>query len=228
MISIQGSGKPVIALVIPTRGDREKFLEHAKWLIGRQTRKPDHIVIMDDAPKSEACDLTYRYRCGCDKAFALGAEAVAFWEDDDWYAPGYLEALESVYLAGGRGLAGFNSTIYYNIKHRVYSIYNHPGRASAMSTMVGRSYLQNFNWPPDDFVFLDDMMWKYPTTCAKRSAVWPGTAPPLAVGIKHGIGKCAGEGHGKPFDQVWIQDPEFDKLQATVDPVSFKFYTEDA
>jgi hypothetical protein len=51
-----------VGVLIPSRGDRSNFLNHAKWLLEQQTRKTDEVLIVDYPPKSNDYDITPRYR----------------------------------------------------------------------------------------------------------------------------------------------------------------------
>ena len=104
-----------IGIILPTRGDRSEFLEHAKKMIAYQTKQPDHVEIIVGEPESEYPDITYRYKTGyerlknkCDLIFA--------WEDDDWYSPDYLQTMINFWVQAGKPeLIGLNSIIYYHI-----------------------------------------------------------------------------------------------------------------
>ena len=58
-----------LGVLIPTRGDRSKFLSQAKNLLSKQTLKPDEINIVDFKPSDEKKDITKRYRIGCEQLF---------------------------------------------------------------------------------------------------------------------------------------------------------------
>jgi hypothetical protein len=149
-----------LGVLIPTRGDRPKFLEHALYLVSQQTQKPDFIEVVDDIPNSNQKDITYRYRVGCDRLVAKGADVIIFWEDDDWYKNNYIQTMIEYWCTCARPeIFGVSFTIYYHLKIRKWLRQNHENRASAMNTLVTKSIV-DFNWPDDSESFLDLILWK--------------------------------------------------------------------
>jgi hypothetical protein len=179
-----------IGVLIPTRGNRPVFLEQALSLINAQTRQPDHVEIISDLPLSEDIDVTYRYRIGCERLFALGCDVIIFWEDDDWYSPEYIELMIGEWMRIGRpSLFGIGQTVYYHIFSRRYMVLAHRSKASAMSTMVTRK-IMDLKWPKDNDAYLDAALWKYP------GKTWI-PAKHICIGIKHNTGMVAGGAHNE-------------------------------
>jgi hypothetical protein len=181
------------ALVIPTRGDRPKFIEQCKYLISKQTLQPTEIIWVDYPAKSSEKDITQRYRKGIEEAMEKRYEFVVFWEDDDWYHPNYLQWLISKWEAADKpDFFGVSETYYYhlgtgNANHDV-----HKNRSSAFCTLVKLPW--TIPWPQDNYPFLDLHIFKnYPGMCI------PFDGHIYAIGIKHGIGLSGGSGHNSTF-----------------------------
>lgn len=207
-----------IGVLIPTRGDRKAFLKHAKYLIGIQTRAADVIEIVDDKPKSEAADITYRYRVGCERLVKKGCDVIFFWEDDDWYAKNYIEAMVHFWENLNKPtLLGLSDTTYYHIGLGKYLDMKHPNRSSAFSTMVTKDVL-SLDFGNDSEPFFDLHLWSQKIT--KASIV---VNEKLCIGIKHGTGACGGKAHSKNFPYK-NTDENNEYLKSIVDEKSFNFY----
>lgn len=211
--------KPKTAVLIPTRGDRSEFLRNALKLLKRQTIKPDLIEVVNDPPLSSEKDITYRYRIGAERLIKKGAEVIIFWEDDDFYTPDYIELMLQKWDELGRpGLLGLGSTVYYHVKKRKCRVMTHPGRASAMSTLVTAKALAGYKWPADSEPFLDLHLWKNipgKTFAPKRL---------LALGIKHGVGLTGGNGHKEDGINYNLDDESLSFLKSVIDPKALPFY----
>ncbi len=174
-----------IAAITPTRGDRPQFVEHCKYLMQAQTRKPDKHYIIDHQPINDDCDLIPRIKKGIELAKADGMDYIFIIEDDDYYNPKYISQEHCHY-----DIIGEYTTIYYHLKYGIHTMH-HPGRSSLFCTAFKINALDNFNWPPDNEPFLDLHLWQYATQNLNHNLfITTG-----AIGIKHGIGKCGGNGH---------------------------------
>jgi hypothetical protein len=202
------------ATITTTRGDRSQFLENCKKQINRFTIQPKHVIIVDEEPKSNAVDLTRRLKMGITAAKGLGIDIVYVVEDDDFYPKDYIEKM----WIGGNDFIGCSKTLYYNIQNRTYNEFTHPGRSSLFCTGFRISALEGFDWPPDDTIFLDIILWKY---AMKRGNVHLQDSS-IGVGIKHGIGKRAGSGHRMEMPHKDSADMSF--LRSKVDSEAFEFY----
>lgn len=174
-----------IGLVVPTRGDRPKFLKLAIEQIKRQTFQPAQVEIVNYPPKNNITDLRERVKKGYDKLKYV--EYVAIWEDDDYYSPDYLHFLvNQIKKLGYPKIIGQDKTIYYHIGLKKYVILEHPGRSSLFKTAIQTGL--KIDWGQMDCPFLDLHLWEQfqGGLFFKKG---------LAVGIKHGIGKCGGRGH---------------------------------
>lgn len=205
-----------IGVLIITRGDRPKFLEHAKYLLSLQTKQPDFIEIVDEKPLTNKCDITYRYKKGSNVLFRKGADCVLPFEDDDFYSENYIETMVKKWVENREPLIfGLANTIYYSLTQKKFTILKHRGRASMMSTMISRDAV--INWGEDNYPFTDLTLWNQ----LKGVAVEDESG--LCIGIKHGIGLCGGKAHNSNFPYS-IDDKDFKYLESKVDKRSFEFY----
>lgn len=210
-----------IGILIPTRGDRGMLLDFAKEQLSRQTRQPDLICVVDDPPLSEKKDITYRYRIGCQRLFAKGMDVVIFIEDDDWYHHDYIQFMTDAWDNAGRpDIFGLASTIYYHLGIRAWQESRHPGRASAMSTIVSKN-VTGITWPKDEDPWTDIHLWK----ALKGQAIF--TPKVLSIGIKgHQVGDLfGGIGHNKAMSGYKQQDPNMAWLFGNIDTYAIQFYT---
>ena len=159
-----------IATITPTRGDRSAFLRNAQRLIKLQTRQPNEIIIVDDIPRSDNIDINWRYHKGCHEAVKRGCQLMIFWEDDDYYAPRYIETMVNFYekLEPKPLVLGISDTIYYHLRLRKWNKFIHPARASAMNTVITAEAFRKFPWPkdaqeydPHGKSFLDRQLWDW-------------------------------------------------------------------
>lgn len=209
-----------IGLLMPTRGDRAKFLEQANKLISKQTMKPSEVNIVNFKPSDGNRDITKRYRIGCNQLFnEKKCDLVIFWEDDDWYSNDYIETVFNNWVNNNKpNLIGFGKTIYYHLFTKNYLIINHPKKASACCTAVTKEIL-NMNFPDDTYPYLDMEMWKQ---IPKRNVI--NTDKFYHVGIKHDIGLVGGGGHPENWAKYESKDENLKFLSSIVDSESLEFY----
>jgi hypothetical protein len=206
----------MIGAVIPTRGDRSIFLSRCLEMMYSQTMTIDLIHVVSEAPKSEEKDITYRYKKGFEYLFKEGCEVVFLIEDDDFYAPNYIETMFHHWKLNGKPEAfGLGSTTYYHLQRKMYTTMMHPNRSSAFSTMVTEAVL-DMDFPADNEPFLDLEIWKQ---LDGKTFYVP---KPICLGIKHGVGACGGRGHLDEFPYK-EQDPDSEFLLEVVGSM-FKSY----
>jgi hypothetical protein len=207
-----------VAVLIPDRGDRNLFLQNCLRMMKAQTLQPSHIEIVNDPPKSSECDITWRYRTGYDRLRNKGFDVIALVENDDWYSPDYLKYMVNKWNAlGNPELFGTNYTIYYHIKLAAYFTMQHDTRASAMNTLI-KPDLDHIHWPVDHDPYTDLHLWK----TLKGVSIKPDRV--ISVGIKHGVGLCGGRSHVDRLHRYKTPDNGF--LKETLDPESYKFYSQ--
>lgn len=199
--------------ITPSRGDRPKFFNFCMHQIARFEPAPADYFILDHAPTSNKVDITLRVKIGIAAAKAKGIDVCYIIEDDDHYPANYFETMD----IGGNDFVGCSKSLYYNLKNRTYNEFNHPNRSSLYCTGFRISALDRFQWPPDDTVFLDIILWKYALKHKHKLIEHS-----VGVGIKHGVGKTAGTGHRLVMPNQDNSDMDF--LKSKVDKEAFIFY----
>lgn len=140
-------------------------------------------------------------------------------ENDDYYPSYYIQNL--LPHLDGLDFIGWQNTFYYNIKTRRYSRLEHETHSSLFCTGFRLSALDDFEWPKDDYPFLDIALWSHAKRSGKNWKLLRNDNP--CVGIKgHGMGKMGGKGHKMELlradpDMKWFRN----KLN---DEEAFKFY----
>lgn len=217
--------------MIPDRKDRPEFLKNCLRLIENQTLKPALVELVNDEPlnfdshgqlvNDKKPDITWRYRVGYDRLRNKNIDAIAFLENDDWYAANYLETMANEWAKRGRpDLFGTSYTIYYNLIVKGYFTMNHPTRSSAMSTIIKPDL--NFPWCNDNEPYTDLHLWtKSPSL---KGIVFKPTQT-ICMGMKHGVGLCGGRSHTDRLHRYQAcKDENFNYLASIVDKESLEFY----
>lgn len=177
-----------VGVLIPDRNDRPQFLQHLFKMLDGQTMQGFQIELVNFKSTSNAPDLTKRVRLGFQKLKTDGCDCVLIMENDDYYAPNYIETMINKWLEVGKPeLLGTDYTYCYHIFKGKYRLLKHPNRSSLMNTLINCKI--NPEWCEDIEVYLDLHLWK------KHKGVAFSPLQPIAIGIKHGIGKCGGNGH---------------------------------
>lgn len=143
---------------------------------------------------------------------SVDTELVAFIEDDDWYHPQYLKRMIEKLTYSQRYMIGLDPTMYYHLWHGGYRILPHYGRASLFATIGYTDFIKK--WTDD---VLED-----PVRPLIDKALWYNahghgvtTVEQLAIGIKHGIGNCEGNGHAMR-KAYWIADTDMSFLRKLI------------
>lgn len=210
-----------IGVIIPDRCDRPLFRKHCEYLLKQQTIYSSlRIIWMDQDPLDEAVDITKRYRIGYQSLSKhYGVDVIAFMENDDWYAPNYLETMVRAWIQQGRpDLFGTTYTIYYHLKLKKYFTFHNSQKSHMMNTLIKPGL--TFNWPPDHDPYTDQWLWMGPSNIQKKLVIKP--AEIISIGMKHGVGLCGGRNHVNQLNRFTEEDNGF--LKNTVDPKSFDFY----
>lgn len=204
-----------VGVIIPDRRDRPELLDHCIKMIKTQTRKADIVNVINFVPTSNVPDLTKRVRLGFEWAKENGCDCVLIMENDDYYSENYIESMVKGWIENDKPeIFGTDYTYYYHIFKRKFNKLVHPNRASLMNTLISCDALIKF--PNDSEVYLDMVLWEQ----LKGKTFTP--KEPIAIGIKHGIGLCGGNGHDKMVYKN--EDFSLDFLNRHVDEESFYFY----
>jgi len=198
-----------IAVVVPTCDkERKPFLNFLLKRIKNQTRRADHVFIIDH-PNKGGIDITDRFKLGMDKAFDAGCDFIICMEDDDYYPLTYIGNMERAWLQNDKPqIIGHFQTINYNIRDNTYRVVNRSDRASAYCTAVGRNV--NFD--------IREQIWDV-AAWMKNDGVLVNIQP-SPVGIKHGTGMTGG--HTQSI--CTLKDTDKSILRKIVDKEAFEFY----
>jgi glycosyltransferase involved in cell wall biosynthesis len=211
-------GNIKLAVVIPHRNDRPKFLANCLRMLKAQSLQGFEIAIIDHSPTSNQKDITQRYRIGYDSFRNRNFDLIAFIEDDDWYHSDYLKTMVAKWIESGRpDIIGTNYTIYYHIKLHAWFTMHHSSRSSAMNTLIKPDL--NFSWPQDSEPYTDIHLWN----SLKGITFKPERH--IALGIKHGEGLCGGRNHNDKLERFINKDPNLLLLKENMDAESFEFYS---
>lgn len=196
----------------------------------RQTIQPiQWLVLDDDNPKSE-CTLGQDYHYWPDlkgrgsmtkkirRALELNlikGDAIAFIENDDYYAPKYIERL-SEWLQGF-DLVGEGRAVYYNVQYRFWFDHGNLQHSSLCGTAIKRSlfHVLNRSCNTDD-PFVDWRVWRA-ANVRKRVYDPVKQGERLVIGIKGMPGK-AGYGTGHKIKDISpnVIDKDLSKLTSLI------------
>jgi hypothetical protein len=227
-----------VAVLIPDRGDRPTFLAQCLKMMERQTLRPVHIELVNDAPISDAVDITWRYRLGYERIGA-SVDVIAFIENDDWYHPQYLERIVGAWLKVGQpDMLGLDHTVYYHIVERAWFTMHHHTRSSAMNTLIKPNL--DIKWPLDMDPYTDAWLWTREcfvpqmdvlTQLSQLNIQWPmpgkaiiGSNFEWCIGIKHGTGLCGGKNHTDNLHRYVNKDAKGAWLKKVVGEEDAAFY----
>ena len=125
-----------LTVITPT-GDRPIPFSLCRRWMARQTIQPLEWLVVDDGivplPEEQRTGCTYlrRERGAGEPAHTLPlnllvalqhikSKYIVIMEDDDWYAPNYLEAMLSIMPRSALGVVGQDHTFYYRLEERAY------------------------------------------------------------------------------------------------------------
>ena len=217
-------GNEQVTLLTPTGGRPEAFALCERW-VARQTWKNFNWVVVDDGGGTGVQTPTtmgqiYRYRPDLTPLahkvrfalnIGLAGDILFFIEDDDWYAPNYIErALERL---GTHLISGEGRALYYHVMARRWALHDNMQHASLCQTVIRRALYQDLldicNDPVSLDGFLDSRLWH--ASPERRRAVWE-PSPRTLVGMKGLPGRIGyGVGH-RPIGPNWTDDDSLSVL----------------
>ena len=204
----------------------EAFMLCQIWM-SRQGKAPMQWIVLDDGLRPARCIMgqEYMHFAGwrghwslsqkishlCSSGMVKG-DAVVFFEDDDWYAPGWLEFCDRE--LEHYAMVGEGNAIYYNVTYRRWFGHGNMGHASLCSTAIRKTELPALQEQcKDPNPFVDSRMWDR-MQCSKR--VFNNEPHSLVVGIK-GMPGTPGYGHGHgPHDPSSKDDYDLTVLKSLV------------
>lgn len=227
-----------ITLITPTGGRPEAFALCEKF-IGRQTYKGDvNWLVVDDCVPETNCTMgqtvirpKHAWRLGQNTQgrnlqLLLASEhlgdKILFIEDDDYYAPGYLDRMD--HWLDEAQLVGEKHTRYYNVQCRSWHISANKCHSSLCQTGFRAGMLPLIrDVCRQGNRFLDMLIW---SAAAERGKLYPfhprfnpGPVSGLCIGIKGLPGRPGiGMGHRPqpPRRQRWNDDADMSTLQGWI------------
>lgn len=215
-----------VGVIIPDRGDRPELMSNCIKMLSNQTLPHTFIwgIGMTAIPASEDCDISLRYKNGYLLLSMVPCDVIVFLENDDYYAPDYIETMVSEWIKAGRpDLFGTNSTIYYHLKLKKKFTMLHGERSSAMNTLIKPGL--DIVWPEYNDPFTDQWLWMHPEHKIKNQ-VLIGPDRVISIGMKHGVGKLGAGSHIDDLHRYTEDDSEMEWLKRHTDQNSFNFYKE--
>lgn len=214
-----------ITLVTPTCDRPEAFALCEQWM-KRQTVPYHQWIVLDDGLTPTNCTMGQTHLCyGGTRGRgslanklkllfsdigAITGDAVAIIEDDDWYAPNYLELAMSRFQ--DYELIGEGYALYYNVRRRWWHMHTNKEHASLCQSLFTRSVFPAFRECLNDpCPFIDVRLWKLPV---KKKLYMPEADKHSLVGIK-GLYPGYGIGHNRPLENL---DPQFAKIKKVIGP----------
>jgi len=214
-----------IGIIIPDRNDRPKFLQNCLRMLRAQTVQPQMVEVVNDPTifKPTEKDITWRYRLGYERLRDKGLDVIFFIENDDYYAPNFIETMLKKWEANNRpDLFGTNYTVYYNLPWKKFVTLTHLRRSTMASTIIKPD--MDFKWCVDTEPYTDSWLWSR----SKLKGVTVNPDSNIFIGIKHGIGLTGGGFHSDRqdyYDKHGWADADSSWLKNNMDLESFKFYT---
>ena len=194
-----------------------------KRMLAYQTVKPDKVYVVDDPPKDPTqYDTDVRTRAGLQAAIADGMDLVFTWDDDEYYAPTYLEWMLDNW-PNEADVIGCHDIPYYHLAYRRVTYRDYRMWATNGCTAMRPKAAVNFAYKQTGYMF-DRPLWEW-FRANLRVKLFPQIPVPFqVVGIKHGIGSLTAGAHDWPAKLFNVDDAAGDWLRANVDRRVVDFY----
>jgi predicted O-methyltransferase YrrM len=163
---------------ITTACNRPEAWKLSEAYMRRQTRQPDQWLVIDDDDPPTVCtmgqDYIYDPTCRDPKVSSLimklrlafrsnliKGDMVVFWENDDWYAPDWIETCEKELATNNVTLFGEGRAIYYNVKDRWWYEHENMQHCSLCSTAIrSENFTLLSSLLEDPNPFVDARLWE--------------------------------------------------------------------
>ena len=202
--------------ILTCTGDRPEQFRHCEVYMARQTLQATRWIVVDDGRTPTVVTMgqsvirrgpsatVAESFCGnlLEGLHSVRTPAVAIIEDDDWYAPGWLEACVNGLRTAE--LFGEQQARYYNLRDNRWHIFRNTERASLCATALRTACIPYLNAYLERRAgtAADLSLWKSPI----RSKLCVRTA--MVVGLKgHPTGR-RGAASGHLRHAHWPHDPE--------------------
>ncbi len=161
---------------ITCTGDRLLTFSLCKRWIENQTVKPKQWIIVDDGKtplnketlpafakyvrrEPQSTDPKHTMILNMKEAIKhIEGDKIIIWEDDEYYAPKYIEVLSK--KLDQYEIVGVGRSKYYHLANNTYHAHPNMGHASLAQTCFRKSFLQDFIDILDGDSFLDIRIWK--------------------------------------------------------------------
>ena len=213
-----------IGVLIPTRGDRPAFLEQAKRMLKYQTLRPDKVYIVDAPGKPGVYDTDVRTKVGIATAIRDGIDRLFTWDDDEYYAPTYLDWLNREWPRSAKAV-GVCNLPYYHLGYRKAIAREFAGHATNSCTAFVPKAFEHFDVRQDGYMF-DVPMWQWIQGNVAWALVRQIPIPYQVIGMKHKVGALTTGAHDWPASMYPLADPEGHWLKANIHPDMVDFYLE--
>ena len=215
----------LVAVVIPNRGDRPQFMENCLRMMEYQTRKADFVIEVSYPAKfGNIPDISARYKKGIATAIGFSADVILLIENDDYYAPNYIETMLREWQAHGKpDLFGIGESCYYHLGLKKCFFMEHTARACAMNTLIKAN--AEIVYPIDSDPYFDLYLWLH---IANRHLIKTTIKTPdkISLGIKHGVWLTGGEHHTTRMERYNFDDSDYKFLRSIINENDiFNFYT---
>jgi len=119
--------EPLVSCIMPT-ANRDKFIPLAIDNFLKQSYSNKELIIIDDGQRSTASlipihpQVRYFYTepigtIGIKRNYAIDkacGEIIMHWDDDDWYAPDWINRQVDALLTSGADITGLNRVVFYS------------------------------------------------------------------------------------------------------------------
>ncbi len=159
--------------VITATGDRPETFDLCQKWMAAQTVQPDQWIVVDDGKTPMAsisgCDYIRRELQKSDPLHTMllniktalphvKGDSILFWEDDEYYAPAYIEEMNK--RLKQYEIVGIGRSKYYHFPASMYLRHDNMGHASLAQTAFNSSFLPSVNKLIAGDMFLDIRMWE--------------------------------------------------------------------
>jgi hypothetical protein len=195
----------VLTAITPT-GDRPLAFALLQRWVSRQTRPPDQWLVVDDgaSPLEPVVSMDYVRRerrpedpqhtliANLRAAFPLvRGDRIVILEDDEYYAPGYLAAMEA--QLASHEVVGIRCSKYYHLPTGRWANIGNRTHASLAQTAFRASFLPTFAKELRGDTYLDIRLWR---AIGARGHLFGDESASLYLGIKGLPGRPGiGQGH---------------------------------
>lgn len=172
--------------------NRPEAIAICRRYVERQTRPPDQWLVLD-GPEPMPEKILAAIEGG-----RIEGEAVAFFEDDDWFRPDWLEWVEGA-IKGGYEIVGEGNAVYYQVRNRWFSECKNVRHAALVQTAVHRDLLESVADVIRSYrsPFFDTRLWQLAAN--KFLALPKSPAERRVVGIKGMYGSAGYSGEHNSF-----------------------------